>query len=128
MPDTLLQLMRFIAEDYLPEITAHVACANSWLDENPDVGSGTASNNKSMAKGLGFAPFTWRGAEIQTVVIPYRFYLLQRLLDVVGQADDADRATIDELFDQTDLGGLLTLQPKRRMERRDNQEVWGKLT
>lgn len=125
MPETLVKLMRFIADDYLPEITAHVERANDWLDQNPDITTGTSTNNKSMAKGLGLAPFTWRGAEIETVVIPYRFYLLQRLQDATRRQSVQDREAIGKLFGETGLGSLLDLQTSRRMERSDNQEVWG---
>ena len=31
LPNTLKALMAFIAEDYLPEITAHIEFANEWL-------------------------------------------------------------------------------------------------
>lgn len=31
VPETLKALMAFIAEDYLPEITAHIDFANDWL-------------------------------------------------------------------------------------------------
>ena len=127
LPGTLLQIMRFIAEDYLPEIAAHVERANSWLGRNPEIGSEAAANDKSTKGGLGLAPFTWRGAVIETVVVPYRFYLLQRLHDAIGGMSNGDAADVSKLFSQTDLQSLLELKTTRRMERKDNQEVWGKL-
>jgi len=128
LPETLLKLMLFVADDYLPEITAHVECANEWLIQNPEIEAGTPTNNKSMKSGFGLAPFDWRGVEIATVVIPYRFYLLHRLQDaVVDQADDG-RAAISAVFENTGLGELLKLKMNRRIERNDNQEVWGELT
>ena len=125
LPESLLQLMRFIADDYLPEITAHVERANSWLERHPDVESGSPSNNKSMMSGMGLAPFEWRGATIETVVIPYRFFLLQRLQDAFDRQSQADQTATHAVFKTTGLESLVVLRTGRRMERQDNQEVWG---
>jgi hypothetical protein len=125
LPESLLQIMRFIADDYLPEITAHVERANSWLERHPEVETGSPTNNKSMKSGMGLAPFEWRGASIETVVIPYRFYLLQRLQDAFDRQPQDDQTAIRTVFESTGLGNLFSLRTGRRMERQDNQEVWG---
>ena len=41
LPETLLSLMGFVAEEYLPEIVAHVEVANQWLAEHPEIEAGT---------------------------------------------------------------------------------------
>ncbi|WP_337660911.1 glutathione S-transferase N-terminal domain-containing protein [Erythrobacter sp. Alg231-14] len=125
LPDSLLHIMRFISDDYVPEITAHVDRANSWLEANPEVETGAQTNNKSMKSGLGLAPFEWRGAAINTVVIPYRFYLLQRLQDAFDRQPQEGQTAIRAIFESTGLETLFTLRTNRRMERQDNQEVWG---
>lgn len=125
LPESLLQLMRFIADDYLPEIAAHVERANSWLERHPEVETGSPTNNKSMKSGMGLAPFEWRGASIETVVIPYRFYLLQRLQDAFDRQPHNDQTAIRTVFESTGLEKLFDLHTGRRMERQDNQEVWG---
>ena len=126
MPASLLHLMRFISDDYLPEITAHVARANNWLERHAEVETGSPTNNKSMKSGMGLAPFEWRGAAIETVVIPYRFYLLQRLQDALDQQSKDDQSAIRAVFEDTGLESLFSLHTNRRVERQDNQEVWGK--
>ena len=125
LPKSLLQLMGFIADDYLPEITAHVERANSWLECHPEIESGSPTNNKSMKSGLGLAPFAWRGVEIATVVIPYRFYLLHRLQDAFDLQSTGDQAHIRSVFEVTGNEAIFDLRTRRRMERADNQEVWG---
>jgi hypothetical protein len=35
VPETLVALLRFIAEDYLPEVAAFVSYANAWLAKAP---------------------------------------------------------------------------------------------
>lgn len=125
LPASLLNLLGFIAQDYLPEITAHVRCANEWLAQNPQVEDGSPSGNTSMKSGLGMAPFEWRGTHIASVVIPYRFYLLHRLQDAFDDQSKDDQAAILGDFEAAGLESLLSLRTNRKMERRDNQEVWG---
>lgn len=125
LPGSLLQLMRFIADDYLPEITAHVERANSWLERHPEIETGSPTNNKSMKSGLGLAAFVWRRAEIETVVIPYRFYLLQRLQDAFDGQSEGDRSALLSIFGNTGLDTIFETRTNRRLKRKDNQEIWG---
>lgn len=119
VPDTLKALMRFVAEDFLPELTAHIAYANEWLAARPDLEPGTNGLDRPGARGIGMASFDWRGHRITTAVMPYRFWVLERLQAVGDGARD--------LFEEAGLGDLLTLGTVRPVERRDNLEVWGTL-
>ncbi|MEM7666284.1 MAG: glutathione S-transferase N-terminal domain-containing protein [Pseudomonadota bacterium] len=127
LPETLIKLMTYIAEDYLAEIIAHVAFVNDWLEQHPEVTEGTSTKDAIMQQPLGFAAFQWRGMDIQTVVLPYRFYLLNRLQDAVDRQSDDSRAPIETVFANSGLDDILTTRTKRRMERKDNQETWGAL-
>lgn len=128
LPESILMIMRFIADDYLPEISAHVEHANSWLEHHPDIECGSPANNNSMKNGMGLVPFVWRGMTIETVVIPYRFYLLQRLQSAFDRQSADDKSEIRSLFDSAGVASMFDQRTNRRMERRDNQEVWGELT
>jgi len=76
IPESLKKLMRYISEEYLAEFTAHVAYAENWLSEKEDAQE--EDKKPALGRGLGFATFNWRGQEVSTVVVPYRFYLAQR--------------------------------------------------
>ena len=121
LPDTLTALMAYVAEEYLAEITAHVAFANQWLEEQ---GDDPALVKAPLGRGIGFTEFEWRGQRISTAVLPYRFYLLQRLTDHVAGASDTDQTAIRALFASTGLEPLLDLRTDRRVLRRDHVEVW----
>jgi len=127
IPDTLKSMMAYIAEEYLPEITSHIAFANEWLTEHVDIGPGESGTEKptSLGRGIGFTEFDWRGHRISTAVMPYRFYLLQRLQDSVAAANDAGQKSIRMLFAETGLQSLLDLRITRRVERQNHLEVWG---
>ena len=66
-----------------------------------------------------------RGVEIETTVMPYRFFLLQRLQDCFNDATADDQAAIRKLFRQTGLEPLLDMRTHRRVERENHLEVWG---
>ncbi len=123
VPETLKALMAFIADDYLPELAAHVAFANRWLDDRPGIEAGSNGLDDKGMRMIGRALFVWRGQEIETLVMPYRFYLLQRVQDAIAAAPDAAGV----ILDSTGLGALRTLITRRRVERDGNGEVWGPL-
>ncbi|MEP0190012.1 MAG: glutathione S-transferase family protein [Erythrobacter sp.] len=128
LPESILMIMRFIADDYLSEISAHIEHANSWLERHPEIENGSLANNKSMKNGMGLTPFIWRDKTIETVVAPYRFYLLQRLQSAFDRQSTNDKSEIRALFDSNGLASMFDQRTNRTLGRRDNQEVWGELT
>ena len=41
VPESLLDMMRYVRDEYLPEITAHLEFTNSWLLARPEIEPGT---------------------------------------------------------------------------------------
>jgi hypothetical protein len=127
LPETLVAMMRYVAEEYLPEITAHVEYANNWLVKQQDLVTGTNGLPDPGARGIGMTSFAWRGIEIETAVMPYRFWLLQRLHDAVAECDAVSQAAIRTAFRDAGLESILDLRTIRRVERVNHLEVWGPL-
>ncbi|MBY6211695.1 glutathione S-transferase C-terminal domain-containing protein [Microbulbifer agarilyticus] len=127
IPETLKALMCFVAEEYLPELAAHVAFANQWLRERPDLEDGSNGLEDPTERIIGKAEFQWRGISLSTWVMPYRFYLLQRIQDSYDGAAPSEQEKIAALFAETGLEALLTLRTDRRVERKGHLEVWGPL-
>jgi glutathione S-transferase len=125
IPETLVDLLRFVAEDYLPEVRAYVAFANAWLAERPDLEAGTNGLRHPGERVMGRAAFQWRGVPVEVAVMPYRIYLLQKIQDAVAGMNAQGRAAAEALLDQTGLSELLTLTTTRRVERKGHVEVWG---
>lgn len=120
IPGTLKSLMKFAAEEYLGEIAAHVEFANNWLAEKTE----SDPTKMGLGRGIGMTSFDWRGHEITTAVMPYRFFLLQRLTDWVESLEDKDRMAVGALFAETGLASILDLKTSRRVIRKDHLEVW----
>ena len=134
IPETLLALMRYVAEEYLPELIGQVEAANEHLAANPDIRAGTNGLADPGARGLkdgkglegrGVATYAWRGMQLTTGVMPYRFWLMQRLHDDLATATPEQQAHTREVFRAGDLEPWLDLRTIRRVERVDNLEVWG---
>jgi len=121
LPETLTKLMTYVAEEYLAEFSAHVEFAENWLAKNEGK---SEDDEKPPARSLGFAAFNWRGLEIKTVVMLYRFYLAQRLWNHYDGSSQKDQASIRGLFAAADLEGFLDTRPSRRVLRKDFHEVW----
>ena len=127
-------MMRFVAEEYLPEITAHVDVANAWLGEHPEIAAGTNGLDDPANRSLtgvrgpeGSATFDWRGIQITTGVMPYRFWLLQRLHDDLAAAGAGDQQRARDTFGAAGIESILDLRTLRRVERTAHLEVWGPL-
>jgi hypothetical protein len=124
VPETLMALLRFVAEDYLPEVRAYVQYANEWLSARPDIVTGTNGLARIQDRGIGMTTLTWRGHEVQVVVMPYRLYLLQKVQDVADRASAEARASTDTLLSDTGLSDILALRTRRRVLRANHLEVW----
>ena len=114
--------MQFIAEDYLPDITAQVGFMRHWLAERPDLEPGTNGLARPGDRAIGKVALAWRGATIEVGVMPYRLYLLQKVQDAVSGAGDP---SVGAMLEATGLTPLLDLKAQRRVERQGHLEVWG---
>ena len=122
---TLLALLQFIADDYLPEITAHVQFANDWLAKRPELPAGSNGMPKPSDRHIGLARMQWRGHAVDFMVMPYRLYLLQRVQDAAAALTSAQTATLHALLQPSGLDALLALRCRRRVLREQHLEVWG---
>lgn len=120
IPETIKALLRFAAEDLVPETLAVVAFTNAWLAEHPEASEGTP-----FPRGLGMAEFECRGRKINALVQPLRLHLLQKLQDAFSAMNELDQKSVEALFTEVGLEGLLEARPHRRTDRQNNQEVWG---
>ncbi len=122
---TLEALLQFVANDYLPEIVAHVDFANHWLAQRADMPAGTNGLPKPGERAMGMTKVQWRGHTIDIVVMPYRLFMLQRVQDAAQRLNPAQSSQLRELLQRTGLAALLDLRCRRRVLRQGHFEVWG---
>ena len=119
IPATLITVMRAMAEDFVPETVAAADFINNWLDTQNELTPGTASQ-----RGLGMAKFELRGAEVNALVQPYRFYLLKRFHDAYDSLQADDKADMDAILADAAMQPLLNARLSRDVGLQNNLEVW----
>lgn len=118
VPDSLIAVLKVIAEDFLPETHAAADTINQWLADNePEAGS-------AAERMLGNVQFAVRGQSLSSVAQPYRFYLLQRVNETYDALSAQDRAGVDEMLTGSGLSEILSIRLDRQLGRADNLEVW----
>ena len=119
IPETLIDVLKHFAIDFIPESVAAYDCVSHWLEENKDLPAGTVAERE-----VGSCTFEIDGVEINAVAQPFRFYLLQRLHKEFDSLSEADRADVEQLLKDCHMEEVLNLRLSREMGRANNLEVW----
>lgn len=119
IPETLIDLLGTMSQDFVPETLAAAEVINAWLDEQDELPPGT-----QCQRGVGIAEFDVSGTTISALAQPYRFYLLKRLQDEYAALDSDDKAAVDAMLDACSLAPVLKATLTRDVGLQNNLEVW----
>ena len=118
IPDTLVDVLKQFAIDFVPETLAACDANNEWLaSENPAAGS-------EVPRVAGFGTFEVKGNVIHAGAQPFRFYLLRRVQDEYEQLNESDRSDVTELLERCDMLPVMEAKLTRDIGRDNNLEVW----
>lgn len=118
VPESLIEALRILSTDLLPETRASAEALNLWLAEH-EPASGTPAE-----RFLGEMEFSVRGQRFRSVAQPYRFFQLQRVQDFFDRLSPEEQASVKDLLKTAGLDELLALRLSRRLAQRENLEVW----
>ena len=118
VPDTLIDVLRAFAVDFVPETVAAAHTINAALEETPPPAG------SECERGYGNAEFDMPGASISALAQPFRFYLLKRVQDAVANLDGTDREAVLAMLDDANMTPVLDARLIRDIGRQDNLEVW----
>jgi glutathione S-transferase len=122
VPESLMAVLRVLAEDFVPETLAAADAIKGWLADNkPEAGTPAVGR---LAQAPGTATFDLRGETIQALAQPHRFYLLQRVQDDYASLSEAEKVGVDAVLGESGMAAILHASLGRRIERKDNLEVW----
>lgn len=119
VPETLINLARVMAEDFVPETIAAADAINEWLESAEPVAPLT-----ECQRALGVASFSIRGVQINAIAQPYRFYLLKRVQDAYERLETEEKADVDRLLALANMSEVLNAKLTRSIGRHENLEVW----
>lgn len=119
IPETLVSTLRQMAVDFVPETLAAADHINAWLDEHPDLATGTP-----VERGVGLAHFEVEGEGLHGLAQPHRFHLLARAQAAFDSLSPRDRSRVEQMLEQCELRPVLDARLSRGIRFRDNVEVW----
>ena len=120
IPDTLVEVLRHLAIDYVPETRAACDSINRWLEGNQDMAPGTTAE-----RGVGTpAEFALEGTTVAVLAQPFRFHVLRRVQDEFEALADSERRETLALLTDCGMAEVLDMKLNRAIGRKDNLEVW----
>lgn len=119
IPVTLIELLKQIAVDFVPETKAACTFINEWIEQQEILEPYTVAE-----RGVGKVSFEIAGVPIEALAQPYRFYLLKRVQDEFESLSDEDRQQVIALLEDCNMKDILELKLSRNISRKDNREVW----
>lgn len=119
IPETLIEVLKHVAIDFVPETRAAAACINAWIDQQDELEPGT-----EVIRGVGLGSFELRGVTINALAQPFRFYLLKRVQDEFDALSVQDKNNVATLLGACDMAEVLDLKLNRNIGRERNLEVW----
>ena len=123
VPDTLLDVMRAAAKDFMPETRASAEFINQWLIvQAPEVGAPAVGR---LAEAPGTTAFSVSGQPISALAQPYRHFQLQRVQQLFSDLSGIEQTAVNALLESAGFGQLLSVSLSRVIEREGNLERWG---
>lgn len=119
IPKSLIEMLKQLAVDFVPETQAACSVINQWLDQQEDLPPGTV-----VERGVGTAEFDVRGVRVAALAQPYRFYLLRRVQSAYEALSVGEQASIDEVLRACSMSEVMECTLTRQIGRRENREVW----
>ena len=105
IPETLIDILKHFAIDFIPESLAAYECVSSWLQENKDLPSGT-----EVSREVGKCKFQVNGVIIDAVAQPFRFYLLKRLQNQFDSLSAKDQEEVRQLLKECHMDEVLNMR------------------
>ncbi|MDB9948974.1 glutathione S-transferase N-terminal domain-containing protein [Porticoccaceae bacterium] len=123
IPETLVAVLKVLAEDLVPETYAAAAVINQWLADNQPE-PGTSAQGLLAHRMFGMAEFNLRGQSISAVAQSYRFVILQKLQQQYAQWESAQQQEVTDLLQRCGLESLLDIKLDRELGWSENQDIW----
>jgi len=118
IPDTTMQVLRLVADDFFPELRGLLATYNTWAAGMSETAPGTSIRSlpNGMA-GCGWHTFTLRGVPVSRAARIDTVWKWQRPLEHYWSLAGEDRGAADGLIEALGASDLFALAPVPRIAR-----------
>lgn len=124
IPETLIPILKLIAQDFMPEVISIVKTVSAHVEKN-GVKSGDPLYPEGTGPGLyGKHTVPYRGQDIDMGVRPFVQWVFERGLKVYQGFDADDKASVDALLKDTGLYEACQLKPALNMKRENYKEYF----
>lgn len=123
IPPTLEPLLEHIASEIFPELSDKLAFIDDWV-ERMQPAHGEPVTEKPQQRQLGMVTTTFRGIPLEVGVEPYLLFLLQRAVDALEGATEAEVSRVLDYLQRFGLAAALPRGLRYSVARRNNIEVW----
>lgn len=119
----IVALLRALSGVFGAELRAHADAIEAWL---ADTGRERMSDGTIAVpqRTIGMASCSWQGVTLESVVMPYRLMLLQRVQDAIEEVPLPERAEVGELLEAIGLGWIIHWRCSHRLVRRAYREIF----
>lgn len=111
IPETLLPILRRMAEEQLPVLLDTDRRLSQWRERNP---------NSEIPRSIGQHKFSIEGVSAQRIILPYSLWMFKRPVDFYDCLDEDTAADVDNLLDQVGFGDSLKQGLQNRLIRPNN--------
>lgn len=123
IPETLIEVLRVVSQDFVPETIASAKFLNLWLSEqNPE--TGTPAIFQLGTSPLGSVEFQVKDHTIKAAIVPYRHFQLQRIHEIFDEVEKKVQVQIKQILKSCGMADLLNIRLNRPIGRKHNLEVW----
>jgi glutathione S-transferase len=119
VPQTLIEVLKHFAIDFIPESRAACETVNIWLDNNKNIEAGT-----EVPRDVGLCNFEIFDASMRAESQPFRFYLMNRIQDFYEDLSGQEQVEVAEMLAACDMSEVLEMKLTRDIGRANNLEVW----
>ena len=124
IPDTLIPVLKLIARDYGPEIEALTGFINQYLNDHPEIETGTPVISDGNKRVLGGCKFKLLNTDMRVGARHYSLWMFQRVHDAYDALPAKDKTDVDALLKSTGLDVFTSHRTSRRIKRENYKEFW----
>ena len=121
LPDSLLDVLRRAAIEYVPELMETAKAFATWCERNADRSAGAPVSSQGQDQ-PSFGQIAWQleGHTIRAASAGHTLWMNQRTTDTFSALQHAEKVTASTLFEQFGAACVLSLNPPRRFSRLQN--------